>query len=207
MGSLRSPRAPSRKVYPSFWTNCEGGRLEPLSTFLDKLRMERTRSGFPSIKVEASTCGQSRDFEAISWAYGGARRLIVLAYRARSPIFWIKVDGVGWGRLGARREAQAPTGPRARPREAGHLGADFSQEDQRAKASTAQVGSRDRGRGAWTMGQRGRPASLTRGKKGGRRAIGAGYRRGARSGASITGRPQARRANSTEQISGEHLTP
>lgn len=73
--------------------------------------------------------------------------------------------------------AQAPTGPRARPREAGHLGADFSQEDQRAKGSTAQVKSRDRGRGAWAMGQRGRPASLTRGRKGGRRAIGSGYRR------------------------------
>jgi hypothetical protein len=76
--------------------------------------------------------------------------------------------------------AQAPTGPRARPREAGHLAADFSQEDQRAKVSTAQVKSRDRGRGAWAMGQRGRPASLTRGRKGGRRAIGPGYRRGGR---------------------------
>lgn len=196
MGSLRVPRAPSRKVYPSFWTNCEGGRLEPLSTFLDKLRRSPRRSGFPSIKVEALTCGQSRDFEAISWGWRWGRILIVLAYRAR------------WGRERERGgRAQAPNGPRARPREAGHLAADFSQEDQRAKGSTAQVKSRDRVGGAWAMGQRGRPASLTRGRKGGRRAIGAGYRRGARSGASITGRPQARRANSTEQISGEHLAP
>lgn len=40
------------KGYLVFWTNCEGGRLEPLSTFLDKLRRER-RLDLPSIKVEA----------------------------------------------------------------------------------------------------------------------------------------------------------
>ena len=161
-----------------------------------------------------------------------------------------------------RGGAQAPTGPRARPREAGHLGADFSQEDQRAKGPTAQVKSRDRVGGAWAMGQRGRPASLTRGRKAGRRAIGPGYQRegdgraeaigpGYRTGAGGkgAGRPRegaqiplnkcspkfcsvgevrpcpvenplnkfspnfcsvgrrARDCKTTEQISGEHLTP
>ena len=54
----------------------------------------------PSIKVEALTCGQSRDFVLISWGWRWGRVLIALAYRAR----W-------WRQKGAREGGAGPNRP------------------------------------------------------------------------------------------------
>ena len=131
----------------------------------------------------------------------------------------------------------APAGPRARPREASPAPVDFSQEDQRGKGAKAQVKSRDGDRVALARCPAGQAGELARrqGRRsgvnrlvdrlrlsdGGTGPIGPGYQTGGQAEGRgrvkiplnkfspnfCSGGRRARDGKTTEQISGEHLTP
>ena len=196
----RGARSEARKAEESRGREGERGEQGGRPNRLKKT--DRSVCLVPSIKVEALTCGQLRDFVLISWGWRWGRVLIVLAYRARSA----RRKGE---REGGRRPRTALGRARVRlaPRRGFFAGRSKGQGVNRSGRILGpcrrRLGDGPAGKaGELDAGQEGRPPSdRLRLSKGGRRASGSDRARLSNgAGGTGAGRPQARRANSTEQI-------